>query len=596
MRKLNISKFLIIIGAVAFTLVFSFAVVTIYQQTLDDAKLSHQMQQMEMAKAATIGISSFLEHLAEDMFILNFFPGFRVADEKFIHANINYLLNHHHGRVLHSIFIADSTGVVIYTKGDSLPEWVELLVTRQSNWIRRPQNNESCWYSQVQRTSENEENKGLSFVMLTPILQNKNGRADNDESINVIGAIGYLVDFDLLIDKFIEPLKLGTYDFAWIIDGYGRLIYHPKHQEMLLRSTLKTGPECFDCHTSFDIQNKMLTGKPAFGEYVIADEPAKIMAYVPIRLNDEKWVVVISTLLPEVTANLRDKFQIFFILGILILVVITLLGLSLYNANAKRIRAEEAKRQSEQLQQLQQQLNYASKLASIGELVDTVAHEINTPTGIIAANADALLLQQNPKKYCCAEEMHLIKNQTRRIHEYTRSLLGFSKRLPFNPQPINLNEILDESVFLLGHRFRAQNIDIVKNYENDLPKLVVDRGQMEQVFVNLLNNAVDAMEGSGRIKIETTVSRGASKFEEDDSIKNISVSIGDNGSGIKSSDISQIFEPFFSTKRPTEGTGLGLYISKSIIQRHHGMIKVSSELGKGTIFRILLPIDIEWDN
>ena len=159
----------------------------------------------------------------------------------------------------------------------------------------------------------------------------------------------------------------------------------------------------------------------------------------------------------------------------------------LYFVNTKRIRAEEAKSQSEQMQQLQLQLSHASKLASIGELVDTVAHEINTPTGIISAHADAILLQTNQKNIC-AEELRIIKKQTKRIHEYTRSLLGYSKRMPFNPQPIKINKIIEESVYLLGHRFRAKQILVSINNIDNLPQLIVDQGQIQQVFINAVAN------------------------------------------------------------------------------------------------------------
>jgi two-component system NtrC family sensor kinase len=319
------------------------------------------------------------------------------------------------------------------------------------------------------------------------------------------------------------------------------------------------------------------------------------MAYAPIQLHDEKWVLVISTFLPEVTANLRDKFRLFFILGVIILGVIIVLGLSLYYVNTKRIRAEEAKGQSEQMRHLELQLSHASKLASIGELVDTVAHEINTPTGIIAAHADAILFQSN-KENIYSEELGIIKKQTRRIHDYTRSLLGYSKRVPFNPQPIKINKIIEECVYLLGHRFRAKQILVsIKNIDN-LPQLIVDQGQIEQVFINLLNNAVDAIEGPGEIKIETSLAHLDAKLEGNIIPEGIKISITDNGKGIKSAEMTQIFEPFFSTKLPTEGTGLGLYISKSIMQRHHGKIEVTSKMGKGTAFNIFLPLNIKWDS
>jgi two-component system NtrC family sensor kinase len=338
----------------------------------------------------------------------------------------------------------------------------------------------------------------------------------------------------------------------------------------------------------------MLVGEGSFAEYTIGTEPTKIMAYFPIELQNEKWVVAISTFLPEVTSNLRNKFQLFFIRGVFILIAILSYGLSLYYVNSKRIRAEVAQRQSEQMQHLQEQLNQASKLASIGELVDTVAHELNTPAGIIAAHADALLLQKETKD-SFSEEMNVIKNQTRRISKYTRSLLTYSKRIPFRPVPARLNEIIDECLYLLGHRFRAHHISIKKNYSHDLPEIMLDSGQMEQVFVNLLNNAVDAIKNSGEIKINIGMAEKTSTVNYQDSDDGVIVSISDNGPGISSDIIDQIFDAFYSSKISTKGTGLGLSITKAIIQRHGGKIEVSSIKGEGTTFTIFLPFNYKED-
>jgi signal transduction histidine kinase len=241
------------------------------------------------------------------------------------------------------------------------------------------------------------------------------------------------------------------------------------------------------------------------------------------------------------------------------------------------------------MQQLQEQLSHASKLASIGELVDTVAHEINTPTGIIAAHADALLLQPDQKNFC-ADEMLVIKKQTRRIHDYTKSLLGYSKRISLNPQPTCIKEIIEECVYMLGHRFRARQISVKQKYSPSIPKILIDRGQIEQVFINILNNAVDAIESPGLITIEVLKVGGDYDPEREFSGDGISIQIKDNGSGIKSANIDNIFHPFFSTKPPSKGTGLGLYISKSIVQRYHGSIKVSSDGETGTVFEIILPL------
>ncbi|MCK4895017.1 MAG: hypothetical protein KAT07_13665 [Calditrichia bacterium] len=588
MQKIKYDKIWILAGTIFSAIIFLTAIFKIYNLSLSELKKSHQLQQMEMAKAASLGINTYLDHIVEDMQLITFFPEIQKLDTLQVTKIIKYFFNHYEKEAVRTIFIADKSGNTFHSEGAKLPSWIKLQLKNRLQWAEPLENWGKSWFSRVQPDSETNSNSNLSFVILVPIASPLYGVTLNHPENEFTGFIGYHIDFDLLMQQFIAPLKLGQGDFAWVLDGNGRLIYHPRHKEMLLQSIKKTTDDCKTCHSSFETQNKMLNSKASIGEYTIGTEPPKIMAYFPIQLQEEKWILVISTILPDVTAGLRDKFRLFFILGIIILIAITTLGFLLYLVNTRRILAEKAQRQSEQMQDLQQQLNHSSKLASIGELVDTVAHEINTPAGIITAQADALLMQMEDMNNFSVE-LNIIKKQTRRISKYTRSLLDYSKRVPFNPAPTKLNGLLDETIYLLGHRFRAKKISIQKKYPPNLPLLLLDRNQMEQVIINVLNNAVDAIEGPGEIKVEVQIIKAGSKSEDDSVEKEIEIKFTDNGRGIPSTDLDHLFKPFFSTKLPREGTGLGLYISKAILLRHRGKISVISTAGQGTTVSIILP-------
>ena len=596
MKSINSNTFWIFISTFTLMVIFLFAVLKTYDLTLNETKKSHQLQQMEMAKAASNGIHIYLELMIEDMYLLASILGSWEKSKKENRKSVDNIFSHYKKKIIKTIFLANVEGTIIYTKGDSLQLWAKSMIDGQKYWVQNPENWGKYWISKVRPNIENDVEQGMSFLMLVPLFQSSQDIIQDNTAKKVTGLAGYLLDFDSLIQKFISPLKLSKSDFAWIIDGNGRLIYHPTHTDMLLRNTKETSTECNDCHTSFKTQNRMLVEPASVGEYSISDEPTKIMAYMPMELANEKWVLVISSLLPKVTENLREKFRLFFILGIIILAAIVLFGLSLYYVNTKRIRAEEAKRQSEQMHQLHEQLNQASKLASIGELVDTMAHEINTPAGIISAQADAVLLQMAASENKYSEEINVIKAQTRRISTYTKSLLSYSKRVPFQPKVSHINKLLDECLYLLGHRFRAKNVLITKNYGSNIKPLSFDYSQMAQVFINILNNAVDVLEDkNGIIKINVQNVQKNENLSGIKNIKGVEIEISDNGFGIQDKNQEQIFDPFFSTKFTSKGTGLGLYISKMIVQRHNGKIEVSSEIGQGTSFRIYLPCHFNGD-
>lgn len=573
MKKNKTIRILFISGTVFIAIFFIAMVINTYDYILNDAKKNHQMQQMEMAKAAVSGISSYLSGLADDMRFLSDYPGVKKFDKKIIKTNADLLLDHYNDKIVKTIFVLDGEGRPVYYTGTNPPT---TLYYSPDFDIKSLQNNVPRFFK-IEPFYGSNIKSGLIFVMIMPF-----GGGG--------GYTGFIVSFDSLVHKYIVPLKLEGKDFAWIMDGGGRLVYHPTHKDMLLRSITETSSNCMKCHYSFDVQKKMIDGNSSFDEYTIGNEPPKIMAYVPLILNGDKWIFAISTFLPEVTANLRDKFALFFGLGILILFVIISLGALLYFQTVKKVRAEESSRHMEQRQNFQDQLNQATKLASIGELVDSVAHEINTPLGIISAHIDALKLQKDyPVKF--SEDLEVIKNQTKRINNYTKSLLNYSLRIPFNPKPEKLTVLIDECLFLLNPLFHSKRIRITKNYQHDMPPVEIDKGQIEQVFINLFNNAADAIENNGEIRIDVIIEEKNISIVNRGEIKYAAITITDTGIGIRPEDINNIFETFFTTKQEGKGTGLGLPISKAIILRHKGKIEVYSEPEKFTTFRIFLPVN-----
>jgi two-component system NtrC family sensor kinase len=173
-------------------------------------------------------------------------------------------------------------------------------------------------------------------------------------------------------------------------------------------------------------------------------------------------------------------------------------------------------------------------------------------------------------------EYHVVRAKT-----VTHRLLGFARRMEPVTERVSLNSILDESIEFLKNEARYRNIEIQSNYAPDLPLTTSDSAQLQQVFLNLLNNAIDAIGKDGRITINT---KHIARNNE------LAVDISDNGPGIPKEVLQKIFDPFFTTKEVGKGTGLGLSISYSIMENLGGRMMVASEEGKGTTFSIYLPV------
>jgi len=575
------SKYFLALTIVLVIIVFIYLIDKIYYVTLEDAKLNHQQQQMEMVRLVSEGIDYFLEHLIKDMKLHIANESDRIIQVDGWQSRMNFFRNNYDSTIILSIFELIRNKHVFNQAGKSISPRIHYKIHKMVEEADKGHSKQNFLISEVFPDSSRNTHTTKVFLM---IFATQNNRNKNFEKF-----VGYVINFDQVIKYFVEPLNLSSNDFVWIMDNEGRLIYHPRHKEMLFKSISKIEKKCSRCHSSFEQQNRIVTSnKPEFGEYFVkGDEPRKIFAFVPLKLGNKRWLISISTFLPDVTNKLKNKFIVFFILGVIILISILVFVVIIYLLNIKRMKANEERKNLEKLQDYQEKLNHYSRLASIGELVDSVAHEMNTPAGIISAHSDLILLKENQSGFI-KQELEIIKNQTRRISEYTKTLLNFSKRISFNPEKIDIKNLINESLFLIHPKLKGKKIKIKRNYTEYDFFANVDQRQMEQVFINILNNAVDSINKDGTISIIL------SKVELNSEIKNVpseeflQIEISDSGCGIDKIAIEKIFDPFFSTKGKN-GTGLGLSITKSIIQRHRGKIEVDSERNKGTAFRILLP-------
>lgn len=244
-----------------------------------------------------------------------------------------------------------------------------------------------------------------------------------------------------------------------------------------------------------------------------------------------------------------------------------------WGMNLESIVAERTR----EIKKIEAQLIRSEKLASLGELVAGIAHEINNPlTGILVFSS--LLTSDKRLDPALHKDMEMIVRETERCAGIVKGLLEFSREYPPQIEQTSLNAIMDKSLSLVCHQSSFHNIHIEKEYHTDLPEIPVDPNQIEQVFVNMLLNASQAMTTGGTLHIRTGTADNVLA----------SVEISDTGCGIPEESLGRIFDPFYTTK--SRGTGLGLSVSYGIIENHGGKIEVKSEVGVGTTFIVLLPL------
>jgi two-component system NtrC family sensor kinase len=211
-----------------------------------------------------------------------------------------------------------------------------------------------------------------------------------------------------------------------------------------------------------------------------------------------------------------------------------------------------------------------------------VAHEVNNPLGAILS-LTALTLEDMPADHPDRENLEEVVEQTLRCRDIVRGLLEFSRQSDLHIERVDVNVALEDTLGLIGKQALFHNIEIIRDLDPQLPAIHAGRAQVQQVFLNILLNAAQAIETSGTITLVTRRRTG----EEGDRVE---IEIADTGRGIPPQDIGRIFDPFFTTKRAGMGTGLGLSIAYGIVTRHGGTITVDSEPGR-TRFRIQLPVD-----
>jgi two-component system NtrC family sensor kinase len=232
---------------------------------------------------------------------------------------------------------------------------------------------------------------------------------------------------------------------------------------------------------------------------------------------------------------------------------------------------------------LQAKLAHSEKMATIGRLVSGVAHEVNNPLAAILGFTDLLL--ENPEVPASArEDLQIILEETQRTKDIVQDLLSFARQRPVQRERVQVNNVLRQTIKLRSYDFASHGVEVIEEFEEELAAALGDSQQLQQAFLNILNNAYDAVQEAGQ--------RGRIKIQTRRHNEMIEVAISDNGTGI--TDPQRIFDPFYTTKQVGKGTGLGLSICYGIVRAHGGEIQCwNNESGTGSTFVVRIPVATE---
>jgi two-component system NtrC family sensor kinase len=247
---------------------------------------------------------------------------------------------------------------------------------------------------------------------------------------------------------------------------------------------------------------------------------------------------------------------------------------------------EKIVQESENKLELERSLRQSEKLATIGQLASGLAHEIGTPLNIISGRTE-LAKRRLDDKELIQKNLDTIAQQAERITKIIQQLLGFVRKKRPEQKTLRINAILESTLDLLDHQIQKQDVEVVKDLGENLPPAMGDQDQLQQVFLNLILNAIQSMPNGGVLRISTTCERTSKEGLVNGGREYMVVCIKDTGVGIEKEVLQNIFNPFFTTK--DTGTGLGLMVSQGIVQDHEGWIDVESEIGKGSVFRVYFP-------
>jgi C4-dicarboxylate-specific signal transduction histidine kinase len=567
---LNTNRKIVFISlAIALAAACVFIFEGIYHEAESAAITKLNQQQAIYARQAARGIEEFFAAWTRNLNVLSGMNSV-VADDREGKAILKLLYETNQARIA-EIFRVDEKGVI----RDDFPDSnaVGLDISHRKHFLAVLQDHKPA-ISEAFRSLE-----GVDSVALhVPVLQGTEFK----------GSVGILVDFKSLAKRYLDVIKVGQTGYAWVISQAGTVLYTPV-PDLTGKSIWETSK---DNPSSASLVSAMLQGREGTAEYTsqrIGDRHVsptrKYAVFLPVRLGNTFWSICVASSERDVFADLttfRNKLavtmSIFFFVGA---------ALSTLGARAWLIAKEQEKNARAELEIAQQrhQLTHLSRVNMLGELSGSLVHELSQPLTAILGNAHAaqlLLEESEPDLNQLRDILSDIVADDERGGEVIRRLRLLLKRGEVQFQPLRANELVEEVLKLLRSELVDRGVTALAELAPGLPVLQADRVQLQQVLINLVTNACDAMADMPP-KARALIIR-----TELDGNDIVSISVCDAGPGIAEGNLDRVFEPFFTSK--PNGMGLGLSVCRTIVDAHGGKLWAEHNPVRGAMFHLLLPV------
>jgi two-component system NtrC family sensor kinase len=384
------------------------------------------------------------------------------------------------------------------------------------------------------------------------------------------------IDF-VRFTNLVENIRLGETGFAFILNKKGELQTTPISRPSIDIITNQTIYTEFLAKSSVSPSEVHVAGK--------SDSDQNENIYIAAFLKDGDWLLVYQQRMADAFADLDKTFILTTVLMFFGLVAIIIMAFTLSKTVVRRVAKADSEKQL-----MSKKVVEAGKLASVGELAAGIAHEINNPVAIMVEEAgwmgdlmEEVAFDESENQVEFARAIQQIQTQGKRCKEITHKLLSFARQTDTTIQDVNIKELLEELVALSSQRAKYSMVEIRTDFPQNLPSLRVSTSELQQVFFNLINNAIDAMDHDG----------GTLTISSCERENYLVIAVSDTGKGIPEANLDRIFDPFFTTKPVGKGTGLGLSICYGIIEKMGGKFEVESKVGTGTTFLVSIPFQTD---